>query len=53
MTFHKYDTNTKLYTESVEAEEQPDNSVAGDLPEMTDFYTLAFVENEWVSVLKE
>ena len=53
MIFHKYDANTKLYVESVEAEEQPDNSVAGFLPEMTDFYTLAFIENEWVSILKE
>lgn len=53
MIFHKYDPDTKIYIESVEAEEQPDNSVAGDLPEMTDFYTLAFIENEWVSVLKE
>jgi hypothetical protein len=53
MTFHKYDSGTKIYTESVEAEERPDNSVGGFLPEMTDFYTLAFIENEWVSVLKE
>jgi hypothetical protein len=52
MTFHKYDPDTRLYIESVEAEEQPSNSVEGYLPEMTDLYTLAFIENEWVSVLK-
>jgi|688.fasta_scaffold1165426_2 hypothetical protein len=52
MTFHKYDIDTKLYIESVETEEQPENSVSGILPEMTDLYALAFIENEWVSVLK-
>jgi hypothetical protein len=53
MLFHKYDADTKLYIESVEAEEQPENSVSGILPEMTDLYTIAFIENEWVSVLRE
>jgi hypothetical protein len=53
MTFHKYDADTKLYIESVEAEEQPENSVPGVLPEMTDLYTLAFMDGEWCSVLKQ
>ncbi len=52
MLYHKYDPASKIYTESVEAEEQPENSVSGNLPEITEQYTVALIDNEWVSVLK-
>lgn len=53
MLFHKYDAETKIYIESVDLEVQPENSTTGELPETTDLYTIAFIENEWFSVLKE
>lgn len=40
MLFHKFDPITKIYTESVEAELQPEH------------YTVAFIDGEFVSVLK-
>jgi hypothetical protein len=52
MKYHVYDPNTLLYIESIETEEQPENSVAGDLPDETEHYTLARVGEAWVSVLR-
>jgi hypothetical protein len=52
MKYHKYDPQTFLYVETVESDVQPENSVSGDLPEMTQFYTLAYIENEWLSVVR-
>jgi len=52
MLFHKFDPETKIYTESVESDSQPEHSTIKVLPEITEYYTVAFVENEWVSVLK-
>jgi hypothetical protein len=52
MKYHKYNPKTLLYIESIEAEEQPENSVAGDLPDETEHYTLARVGEAWVSVLR-
>ena len=52
MLYHKYDPETLLYVESVETEEQPENSVAGNLPDQTDHYTIAYIEESWVSVLR-
>lgn len=52
MLYHKYDPNTLLYIESVESDEQPENSVSGKLPDQTEHYTLAFTEDSWVSVLR-
>jgi hypothetical protein len=52
MLYHKYDPNSKIYTESVELEQQPEDSVLGNLPEITEQYTVAFLNGEWVSVLK-
>jgi hypothetical protein len=52
MLFHKFDADTKIFIESVETDEQPENSVSGDLPEITEQYTIAFIDNQWVSVLK-
>lgn len=52
MLFHKFDPATKLYTESVEADEQPENSVGGLLPDQTKFYTLAMDGDKWVSVIR-
>lgn len=52
MLFHKFDPETKLYTKSVEAEEQPENSVGGMLPDETEFYTLAIEGDKWISVVR-
>jgi hypothetical protein len=52
MQYHKYDAQTFLYVETVEAEEQPENSVSGVLPDQTEYYTLAFIDGVWVSVLR-
>lgn len=52
MLFHKFDPATKIYTESVEAELQPEHSTDKDLPEITEHYTVAFIDGEFVSVLK-
>lgn len=52
MLYHKYDPQTLLYVESIEAEEQPEHSVAGALPDQTEHYTLAFADGQWVSVLR-
>lgn len=51
MQYHKYDPVTLLYTETIEAEEQPENSVSGHLPEETEHYKLAFIDGQWSSVL--
>ncbi len=52
MLYHKYDSSSKIYIESVEVEEQPEHSISGNLPEITEHYTVAFINNEWISVLK-
>jgi hypothetical protein len=52
MLFHKFDADTKIYIESVEADEQPENSASGELPDITDHYTVAFIDGQWFSVLK-
>lgn len=52
MLFHKFDPITKIYMESIEAEFQPDNSTDKALPEITEQYTVAFIDGEFVSVLK-
>ena len=52
MLYHKYDPDNLLYVESIEADEQPEYSVAGSLPDQTDHYTVAFVDDQWVSVLR-
>ena len=52
MKYHKYDPETLLYVESIETEEQPENSVVGDLPDETEHYTLARIGDTWVSVLR-
>jgi hypothetical protein len=53
MKYHKIDPVSKVYIETVELEQQPENSVPGELPEITDLYTVAFIDEVWVSVLKE
>jgi hypothetical protein len=52
MNYHKYDPNTGIYIESVESETPLDNAVTGYLPELTEFYTVAYLEGAWVSVLR-
>lgn len=52
MLFHKFDPVTKIYVESVEAELQPEHSTDKTLPEITEQYTIAFIDDAWVSVLK-
>lgn len=52
MIFHKYDPITKIYIESVESEIQPENSVDGALPETTEFYTIAYEDGCWFSLLR-
>ena len=52
MMYHKFDADSKIYIESVESEEQPENSVSGVLPDITEHYTIAFINNEWFSVLR-
>lgn len=52
MKYHKYDPDTLLYVESVEAKSRPEHSVAGDLPDQTQRYTLAYIDGVWVSVLR-
>jgi hypothetical protein len=53
MLYHKIDPETGLYIESVESEEKPEGFVEGNLPEATEHYTLAYVNDEWISVLKK
>ena len=52
MLYHRFDAETKIYLDTIEAEEQPENSVSGVLPDITEHYTVAFIGDEWVSVLK-
>ena len=52
MKYHKYDSKTGMYLETVEAEKQPKNSVGGDLPDQTEYYTIAYLNGEWVSVVR-
>jgi hypothetical protein len=52
MLYHRFDAETKIYLDTIEAEEQPENSVSGALPDITEHYTVAFIDNQWMSVLK-
>lgn len=52
MLYHKFDADTKIYTDSIEADEQPENSVSGVLPDITEHYTVACIDEQWISVLK-
>ena len=52
MLYHKFDFKTKIYTESVESDSQPEHSTSKSLPEITEHYTVAFINEEWVSILK-
>lgn len=52
MLYHIFDADTKIYIESVEAESQPENSTDMILPDITDHYTVAFIDGQWISVLK-
>jgi hypothetical protein len=51
MKYHKYDSQTFLYIETVESDVQPEFSVNGEIPEITEYYYIAFINNEWVSVV--
>lgn len=52
MLFHKFDPITKIHVESVESDLQPEHSTNKSLPEITEHYTVAFINEEWVSILK-
>jgi hypothetical protein len=52
MLYHRFDAETKIYLDTIEAEEQPENSVSGSLPDITEHYTVAFIDDQWASVLK-
>ena len=52
MIFHTYDPITRLYIETIDIDSQPENSVEGKLPELTEFYTVARIDDTWVSVLR-
>lgn len=52
MLYHKFDANTKIYTESVESETPLDNSTPIALPDITEHFTVAFRDGKWVSVLR-
>lgn len=52
MLFHKFDPISKIHTESIESDLQPDNSTDKTLPEITEQYTVAFIDDEWLSVLR-
>jgi len=51
MKYHKFDPQTFMYIETVESDIQPEFSVGGEIPEITEYYTIAFVNNVWVSVV--
>lgn len=52
MKYHKYNPQTFLYETTIEADSPPANSTTGNLPEETEFYTIAFIDKQWVSVLR-
>lgn len=52
MLFHVFDAESKIFIESVEAESQPENSTDMMLPDITEHYTVAFIDGQWVSVIK-
>lgn len=52
MLFHKYDSISKIYLETIDVEIEPENSVSGILPELTEYYTVAYIDGTWVSVLR-
>jgi hypothetical protein len=52
MLYHRFDADSKIYIESIESEEQLENSTDRKLPDITEHYTVAFIDGEWLSVLK-
>lgn len=52
MKYHIYDSKTGIYIETVEQDNQSQNSVEGYLPEQTEFYTVAYIDGEWFSVIR-
>lgn len=49
--YHIYDSTTFLYKETVTADVAPENSVEGFLPEQTEYYSIAYIDGSWVSVV--
>jgi hypothetical protein len=52
MKYNIYDSITGIYKKSIELDYQPEFSVTGHLPEETQYYTIAYINNEWVSVVR-
>ena len=52
MLIHHFDPDTKVYVSSEELEAEVENSTSQTLPEITENYTVAFIDSAWVSVLK-
>lgn len=52
MKYHLYNLETGIYLETIDEEIKPYNSVEGYLPEQTEYYTIAYINNEWVSVVR-
>ena len=52
MLIHHFDSDTKVYVSSEELEAEVENSTSLPLPETTENYTVAFIDNTWVSVLR-
>lgn len=52
MLIHHIDPITKIYTHSEELEVEVENSTSLELPKITEHYTVALIDGEWVSVLK-
>jgi hypothetical protein len=52
MLIHHVDPITKIYTHSEELEAEVENSTSLQLPEITEHYTVALIDGEFVSVLK-
>lgn len=51
MIYYKYDSQTLIYTETVETNLKPENSTDKKIPEITEYYTPAFINNEWICVV--
>lgn len=52
MKYHLIDINTGIYISTIDEDIKPSNSVEGYLPEQTEYYTIAYINNEWVSVVR-
>jgi hypothetical protein len=52
MLIHHFDPDTKVYVSSEELESEVEFSTSQTLPEITENYTVAFIDGAWVSVLK-